>query len=80
MTLSQSGLPLGNVREPCEPGGYGIHHPVVSNTACAETSDVMHRLPPGERPTVNELAITDDRAPLTDEVAPGGWPHVVPVK
>jgi hypothetical protein len=32
----------------------------------------MHRSPPGDRPTVSELAITDAVAPLTDDVAPAG--------
>jgi len=45
---------------------------VVSNRACAAADEVMHRLPPGDRPTVKELAITAPMAALTDEVCPAG--------
>jgi len=45
---------------------------VVSNKACAATNDVMHRLPPGDRPTVSELAITAPVAALTEDVCPAG--------
>ena len=63
-----------------QPSHTGDHQPVVSNRVCVATNDVMHRLPPGDRPTVSEFAITEEPAPLTEEVAPTGWPQIVPVR
>ena len=67
MALSQAALPPGNVRDSVNPTlvglRHGAHQPVVSNNVCAATNEAMHRSPPGDSPTVSELAITEAPAP-----------------